>query len=326
MPVNATLLPTGQVLAWDGQGNGGDARLWNPTTNGFAAVPNTHTNMFCTGQCGLSDGRVLVAGGHVGAHIGLPDANIFSSTTNTWTLVRPMSYPRWYPTATALPDGRVLVTSGEVNCDGCDVEIPEIYNAQANTWTQLSGAPLLLPYYPHMFVLPDGRVLAASTAEDSIVTQVLDVAAQTWSVVDPNPVDGGSAAMFLPGKVMKSGTSADPDMPTRPSATTTYVLDMTQPSPTWQETAPMAFPRTYHTLTLLPDGTVLATGGGITTDAIDAGGAVGAAELWSPRHANVDHAVRPLGTPPLPLDCPPAAGRPGLGRRRRSVLWRGGSH
>ena len=44
----------------------------------------------------------------------------------------------------------------------------------------------------------------------------------------------------------------------------------------------MAFPRTYHTLTLLPDGTVLATGGGITTDAVALSGAVKAAELWSP--------------------------------------------
>jgi hypothetical protein len=88
--------------------------------------------------------------------------------------------------------------------------------------------------------------------------------------------------MFLAGRIVKSGTSADPDMPTRPSAPTTYVLDMTQPVPAWLETAPMAFPRTYHILTLLPDGTVLATGGGITTDAVDASGAVGPVELWSP--------------------------------------------
>jgi len=133
-----------------------------------------------------------------------------------------------------------------------------------------------------MFVLPDGRILAASTAEDIIVTQVLDLATQTWTVVDANAVDGGSAAMFLPGQILKSGTSADPDMPTRPSAATTYVLDMTQATPKWEETAPMAFPRTYHTFTLLPDGTVLATGGGVTTDAIAASGAVAPAELWSP--------------------------------------------
>jgi WD40 repeat protein len=275
-------LPTGQVLASDAQGDGGDARLWNPSTNTFIAVPNTHTNIFCAGHCALSDGRVLVVGGHAGAHIGLTDANIFNPQTNAWTLVRPMNYPRWYPTATALPDGRVLVTSGEVNCDGCYVEIPEVYTPSNNTWTRLSGAPLVLPYYPHMFVLPDGRVLAASTSEDSIVTQILDLATQTWSVVDPTPVDGGSAVMFLPGRVMKSGTSADPDMPTRPSAANTYVLDATGPSPSWEETAPMAFPRAYHNLTLLPDGTVLATGGGVTTDAVDLSGGVEPVELWSP--------------------------------------------
>ena len=130
-------------------------------------------------------GRVLVVGGHAGGHIGLPDTNIFNPSTDTWTLVRPMSYPRWYPTATALPDGRVLVTSGEVNCDGCYVEIPEVYNPQPIPGRSCPARLSSLPYYPHMFVLPDGRVLAASTAEDSIVTQVLDLATQTWSVVDP---------------------------------------------------------------------------------------------------------------------------------------------
>jgi hypothetical protein len=44
----------------------------------------------------------------------------------------------------------------------------------------------------------------------------------------------------------------------------------------------MAFPRAYHVETLLPDGTVLVTGGGRTTGDYDVANAVFQAELWSP--------------------------------------------
>jgi len=193
-----------------------------------------------------------------------------------------MAVGRWYPTVTVLPDGRVLVTSGEIDCGGCFAPIPEIYNPQLDSWTQLTGASQSFPYYPHMFVLGDGRVLAAATTEAPIVSRVLDLATQTWSVVDPTAVDGGSSAMYAPGKILKSGRSVDPDQPVIPATKTTYVLDMNQPTPRWRQTAPMNFARVYHTLTLLPDGTVLATGGGPTTDAVGVDNAVLAAELWNP--------------------------------------------
>ena len=87
--------------------------------------------------------------------------------------------------------------------------------------------------------------------------------------------------MYAPGKIMKSGRSVDPDQPVLLSTASTYVLDMNQATPAWRQTGAMAFARTYHTLTLLPDGTVLATGGGPTTDAIGVNSAI-APELWSP--------------------------------------------
>lgn len=290
--VHMALLHTGEVLVWDGQAQGFDARLWNPATDTFGPVLNSFTNIFCSGHSLLRDGRVLVVGGHAGAHLGSRDVNIFDRSTQSWSLASPMFVDRWYPTATTLPDGRVLVTAGEIGCDTlppdgsfhpeCVADIPEIYDATTNTWTRLLNASLAVPYYPHMFILPDGRVLNTSTAEGPISTRVLDIATQTWTVVDPVLIDGGSAVMYLPGKVIKSGRSTNPDNPSVPATANTYVLDMTQPTPAWRQTASMAFPRVYHYLTLLPDGNVLATGGGRVTDVFNLGEAVYEAELWSP--------------------------------------------
>ncbi|HYV67771.1 MAG TPA: galactose oxidase-like domain-containing protein, partial [Myxococcales bacterium] len=139
-----------------------------------------------------------------------------------------------------------------------------------------------LQYYPHMFVLPDGRVLASSSNRAPMASLLLDTTIQTWTTVDPAVLDGGSAAMYLPGKVIKSGLARDPDDTPASSVATTYVLDMTQASPAWRQTASMAFPRTEHNLTLLPDGTVLVIGGSRNSDVGDTASAVLEAELWSP--------------------------------------------
>ena len=68
-----------------------------------------------------------------------------------------------------------------------------------------------------------------------------------------------------------------------PSLNTTFVLDMTQPSPAWQQTASMAYPRSFLNLTTLPDGSVLATGGETDRNGGTIANAVYAAELWSPQ-------------------------------------------
>src|SRR4029450_7815658 len=138
LAVHAPLLPTGEVLTSDGQGEGNIARVWNPTTNIFTSVDNPNTNLFCAGHCQLGDGRLLIAGGHAGIHTGLRDTNIFDSTTHQWSQAGLMRTARWYPTTTTLPDGRVLVTAGEMGCGGCDAQIAEVYDPPTNRCTDMT--------------------------------------------------------------------------------------------------------------------------------------------------------------------------------------------
>jgi hypothetical protein len=252
--VHAALLPNGKVLAWDSDSAGPGVQVWNPTTNTFTSVPYNADNLFCAGLALLRDGKVLLAGGHIVNYVGITGATLFNPVTQQWTATASMAFPRWYPTVTTLPDGRALVTSGSIDCRTCTADTPEIYNPTTGKWTQLTNATLpdgrtvAISLYPHQFVLPDGRVLVTGSYESSqipVVARALNVNTQIWTTIDPEPVNGGSAAMYLPGKVLTSGlgTTGAADVDNRPATATTYVLDMTQPAPAWQQTAPMAFAR-----------------------------------------------------------------------------------
>ena len=280
---HAVLLPkTSRILFWD---EGQRAEVIDLKTGLTQKVP-ARSNLFCAGQTLLADGRVISIGGDLpnDSGVGIVDTNIFDPRINTWTIVAPMHFKRWYPTATTLADGRVLATSGSFDgCLTCFQPSPEIYDPAKDTWTVMAPtANADLPWYAYMYVLPDGRVLDAGSTLEPMGTQVLDVATQTWSVVDPRVLDGGSATMYEPGKVLKTGTAGDGASPARPAAATSYVLDMTVPTPAWREVRSMANPRAYHNLTTLPDGNVLVTGGETTADGYIEQNAVKAAELWSP--------------------------------------------
>jgi N,N-dimethylformamidase beta subunit-like, C-terminal/Concanavalin A-like lectin/glucanases superfamily/Galactose oxidase-like, Early set domain/Bacterial Ig domain/Glyoxal oxidase N-terminus len=294
--MNAVLLDTGKILMWDG---GPDclgavsATVWDPATNTYTPTPaeavQEFRDIFCSAQTVLADGRILVAGGHECTDpnfVGTAISDIFDPVTQTWTHGPDMADRRWYPTLITLPDGRALVVAGSAHTTLDYDPIPEVYDPVTNTWTKLTGASKTIPNYPYVFQLPDGRVLVAGSDEAKMGTYALDVAAQTWTTVDPTVLDAGSAVMYAPGKIMKAGSSylsapADNGGNT-PSAATTYVLDTTQGTPAWQQTASMAYPRTHLNLTVLPDGTVLATGGSSVIGGIDPATGVLPAELWNP--------------------------------------------
>ncbi len=284
--IHSLLLETGKVLTWEDETTSPASSVWDPASSTFTPVPYTSMDLFCSGHAQLRDGRILVAGGHITNYVGINNATLFDPVAQTWSSAALMAYARWYPTVTTLPDGRFLATSGAINCEGCNANTPEVYDPTANTWTQLTAAAISLPLYPHMFVLPNGNLFVAGSYELPVAGMELNVATQTWTTIDSHLYDGGSSVMYLPGKILKAGTSANSNSPYINSAATAYTIDLTQASPAWQATSSMANPRTYLNLTMLPDGTVLATGGETTTNPFDLTKAVYAAELWVPSTGN----------------------------------------
>jgi hypothetical protein len=277
--VNLVLLQNHKVLFYQ---DGNTPNVWDYVQNTFTSVPES-ADLFCSGHALLSDGRVMVVGGYGESNstIGITNAEIFDSTTNSWTDLPKMQYRRWYPTATTLSNGRIMVTAGWQTTAHTNAGISEIYDPVANTWSSLTNANNPFETYPFLYLLPDGRVIHIGGSEYATDTDVLDLNTATWTVVDPAIVDGGSATMYLPGKFIKAGSASD-SQEVGASADTTYVLDMTQPSPQWHQTPSMTYSRTFFNLTMLPDGNVLATGGETDKNGGDISKAVYAAELWSP--------------------------------------------
>jgi hypothetical protein len=267
--VHLTLLPNGKVLSW---GREGDPQVWDPATGAFTVVP-APSLLFCSGHDFLSDGRLLVAGGHISDLHGLANTNVFDPVSGVWQAEPAMAAGRWYPTNTTLPNGEVL-TLGGTDEAGALVPIPEVWDGTG--WRQLTGASLELPYYPRMFVAPDGRVFYAGEEQRS---RYLDVTGTgSWTDGPLRQFGGrnyGSAVMYEPGKILYAGGG---DPPTN----TAEIIDLNSASPAWTYTGSMVHARRHMNATLLPTGAVLVTGGTSDNGFSNPAGAVYAAELWSP--------------------------------------------
>jgi hypothetical protein len=289
--VHATLMPNGKILLWDDHTDNAGVQVWDPVGDSLTATPYVARSLFCSGHTVLPDGRVLAVGGQVSSNVGVAESNLFDAGSGTWEIGADMAFARYYPTATALPDGRVLATSGAINCATCSESggshdglalLPEVYDPHMDAWTTLTGASLSLPMYPHLFLVPDGRVVAVASAEDPVMARALDLQSQQWEVLDPAVYDGGSSVMYRPGKILKTGSARNPNYPTSPASTSAVVLDMTEAAPRWHAVSPMAVGRTQHNLTVLPTGDVLAIGGAPTSNPYAVETAVKAVEIWSP--------------------------------------------
>jgi galactose oxidase-like protein/Big-like domain-containing protein len=278
--VHVALLPNGKVLAYDSIGDNATesypvqdhtrATVWDPATGTQTPVTvDTGFNIFCSGLAHLIDGSLFMAGGNKDQQLnGIVQTHYFDPTSNTWSLGPNMAAGRWYPTVTPLRNGEMLITSGRV-------DTPEV-RTLSGTLRSLSTASLSLPLYPWMDVAPDGRTLYSGPDQ---TLRKLDTTGngtwQTFSQRDAINRDYGGHALFDIGKMLIAGGG--------PSTNDARVVDVNGATPQVSSTAPMAFGRRQHNLTVLADGSVLATGGNSSgAGLVDLNAGVYPAELWNP--------------------------------------------
>lgn len=299
----------------------------NPLLN-TVTYDNTTTNLFCSGHSFLPDGRLLVTGGHekyspfpFSEGLGDKSVNIFDyRTTDTpWSrLDTGMSLGRWYPYNVTLANGDVALLGGTYwknrPLPGATPELPDSEDNPAPekykfvpggqgsvaVYTQDTNPFAAIDVYPLVHLMGDGRIL------------VTGVGSRMFDPNDPNMVGhftGYPSGFFGPqpgsskyngssvlydvtqnGKVLVMGGT--PGIGGTPSngavqADTTVLSD-------WLPAGTMKYKRKFHTATVLPNGSVLVTGGTQCTggnhitcapDFPDANGKTGEVinpELWSP--------------------------------------------
>ena len=289
VPVHISLLPDGRLLYWGRDKHPVDkwdiagqslTYTWDPNTLAKSTIPNTTTNLFCSGHSFLPDGRLLVTGGHARYEpapdiegIGEDDINVFDYRYNTWTrLAARMPKGRWYPSNVTLPNGQTVIAAGGY-WDG--VTFHTISDGRTVPYVQFTTQPDLVtlwgeikpytaststPLYPYLHTNPSGNVFLAGPGPSAsrFFDPVLDTFANGGIPLRNHRE--GTAVVYdaVAGKVLMVGGRQFSGGAILNYAET---ITPTNTAAAWQAIAPLTYKRKYHNGTLLPNGKILVTGG-----------------------------------------------------------------
>ena len=295
----ATLLLDGRVLIVGGDKTG-TAELYDPATGVFTPTGNGTTGHGRNTSWGgppnaalLPDGRVLIAAGS--------KSEIYDPVTGSFTATGNMVSNQRAFTATALTNGKVLITggtNGESDC--CAIAAhPELYDPSTGTFS-LAGpyAEMSVPSFANGYsagtsgltytaatLLSDGKVLILSEPAAEIYDPVTNSFSVTGSMVavdeggfwgKPTEISARTATLMTNEKVLiAGGEPAYYDTGDFPLSRAELYDASTG---TFTATSSMHAARSGHAATLLPDGTVLITGGRVNNFY----NATSLAELYSP--------------------------------------------
>ena len=286
-----------------GKPNSGEAALWDPSApdpsapSAFKAVPplfdidgdgNVESvPVYCSGGSFLPSGEILLAGGNLvfpdndpddayGDFAGLSTVLSFDPFSESWTRHPDMRQGRWYPSQVALADGSQLIVGGyNQRPPGAlynrDVELfePGRGLGAVGELTRLKEAQRETHNYPHLFSLPNGRVLLAGPGRED--SGILNRKFRWRKVAEPVEDRIAGTGTLLPGgpegssRVVQLGGHAAGRTPAA-ATETAEVIDAAAKRPRWRRFAALNVPRANHNTVLLPDSSMVTVGGGSGRD------------------------------------------------------------
>lgn len=224
--------------------------------------------MFCPGISALEDGRILIQGGS--------DAkknSFYDPASNAFTAAPDLLMARGYQTSVTLSDNRVFTIGGAYSGprQGKD---GEVYSPQSNSWKALPGAMVgpMLTVDREGIWREDNHAWLFAWKNQSIFQAGPSMAMNWYSAVgNGNQIAAGTRdtahamcgifVMYEPGKILTAGGS--PDYTNSDANNRAHMISLGEyGQPATVERAPdMAYPRGFANAVVLPDGTVLVTGG-----------------------------------------------------------------
>ncbi len=311
VPATAVLLPNDKVLTFSGVAadgfttdttNGGRTQVsildvGNGVHAGRREVAETGHEMFCTGLSVLADGRVVINGGSGGSN-----TTIYDPRSDTFSTGPQMAIPRGYQTSVTLSDGRVFALGGSWSGARTDKD-GEVMSAAGTSWARLSGVTadsILTPdwqgwprqdNHAWLFSTSGGRVFHAgpSTQMNWFGTSGDGTTTPAGDRADAPVMMNGNAVMYDAGRILAVGGAPNyeefNDDTARWATRRAYTIDVTagfgQPVGV-RRVGDMSQPRTFANSVVLPDGSVVVTGGQQRAKPFTDTDAVRVAEVWDP--------------------------------------------
>jgi Galactose oxidase-like, Early set domain/FG-GAP repeat len=290
VPIFQAVLPNGKVLIWDSVGQDAPeqmpdntftrAMVWDPTANTSVRRDVSGYNIFCAGYTQLANGNVLVVGGNKNSALdGIVQTHIFNWQTETWSRGPDMAAARWYPAVQALGNDEAVIVGGGPT-------IPEVYQTDGKLRRLTNASGYSDRLYAFLTTRPDGKVefMGPPPQMNTINTSGTGAITATKARDSIDRTYGGFATYDI-GKVLVAGggditEGGQTHVPTK----TAVAVNVNDGSTSVRSTAPMSVGRRQHNLTILADGSVLATGGmsRATAANVDLDDPVFAAERWDP--------------------------------------------